>query len=74
MPTITAVTRKQTTNTISFTTVSGWTYSLLATNKLTAPQIHLAGRSGSSSSTGTLQSLKDVTTSGSRFYLIKASN
>jgi len=72
-PTITAVTRKQTTNTISFTTVPGWTYSLLATNKLTAPQSTWPVI-GSSSSTGTSLSLKDVTANGSCFYIIKVSN
>jgi hypothetical protein len=71
-PAITAVNCKQTTNTISFTTVSGWTYTLLATNKLTAPQSTWPVV-GSSSSTGTSLSLKDVTTDGSRFYRIKAS-
>jgi hypothetical protein len=75
-PVITTVTRKQTTNTISFTTVAGWTYSLYATNKLTAPESTWPAVAGASSlfNTGTPQSLKDVTTSGSRFYLIKASN
>jgi len=76
IPTITTVSRKQTTNTISFTTVAGWTYSLFATNNLSAPRSTWPAVIGSSSffSTGTPQSLKDVTPSGSRFYLIKASN
>jgi len=75
-PTMLGVTRKQTTNTISFTTVSGWTYSLYATNNLCAPRSTWPAVPGSSSffGTGTPQSLKDVTASGSRFYIIKASN
>jgi len=75
-PVIKAVTRNQTTNTISFTTVSGWTYSLFATNNLRAPGSTWPAVPGSSSffNTGTPQSLKDVTANGSRFYLIKASN
>ena len=72
-PAIKAVTRIQTTNTITFTTVAGWTYSLCATNKPSAPHSTWPVV-GSSSSTGASLSLKDVTTSDSRFYLIKASN
>jgi hypothetical protein len=75
-PVMKAVTRNQTTNTISFTTVSGWTYSLYATNNLRAHGSTWPAVPGSSSffNTGTPQSLKDVTTNGSRFYLIKAGN
>ncbi len=75
-PVITTVTRKQTTNTIAFTTVAGWTYSLYATNKLTAPKSTWPAVPGQTNyfNTGTPQSLKDVTTNGSRFYLIKVNN
>ncbi len=75
-PVIKAVTRNQTTNTITFTTVSGWTYSLFATNNLRAPTSTWPAVPGSSSffNTGTPQSLKDVTANSSRFYLIKAGN
>jgi hypothetical protein len=75
-PTIKTVTRKQTTNTITFTTVPGWTYSLFATNNLTAPKSTWPAVPGSSSffTNGTPQSLNDVTPNNSRFYFIKASN
>ena len=69
-PAITAITRNGTTNSISFTTVSGWTYSLLATNSLSVPQASWPAISSSSLSTGTPLSLKDVTTNGPRFYII----
>jgi hypothetical protein len=69
-PTITAVTRHGTTTTISYSTVSGWTYSLLATNNLTAPKSTWPVIN-SSSSAGTLQSFQDVTSGGSRFYSLK---
>jgi len=69
-PTVTAIARNGTTNTISFTTVSGWTYSLLATNNLTAPRSTWPVISSSSLSTGIPLSLKDVSTNGPRFYII----
>jgi hypothetical protein len=71
-PAITAITRNQTTNTINFTTVAGWTYSLLATNNLTAPRSTWPVISSSFNAGSSSLSLKDVPANGSRFYIIKA--
>ena len=75
-PVMTTVTRIKTTNMVAFTTVPGWTYSLFATNNLCAPRSTWPAVPGASSlfTNGLPQSLKDVTTNGSRFYFIKASN
>jgi len=70
-PVITAFTRIQNTNTVTFTTGSSGTYSLCGTNILTASRTNwpvitsIAGN-------GSPQSLKDVTTNSQKFYIISA--
>ncbi len=73
LPAVTAITHNHTTNTITFTAVAGWTYSLLATNNLTAPRATWPVVSSTLNASSSLLSLKDVTANGSsRFYIIKA--
>ncbi len=72
-PVITSVTRSGTTNTVTFTTGSSGTYSLRGTNStgLAAARITWPAIS-SVSGNGSPQSLKDVDSSGLKFYVITA--
>jgi hypothetical protein len=71
-PTIVSVTRVGTTTTVHFTTGNGGTYSLLGTNNLTAPKATWPVLGSPVSGNGQTNSISDVTTDGSRFYLIRA--
>jgi hypothetical protein len=70
-PTIVSITRSGTTNTITFTTGATGTYTLLGTNNLTAPQSTWPPIS-SVPGNNAQQSLTDVNTNGTGFYIIRA--
>ena len=70
-PTIVSITRSGTTNTITFITGATGIYTLLGTNNLTAPQSTwppISSVPGNDSQ----QSLTDVNTNGTGFYIIRA--
>jgi hypothetical protein len=70
-PTIISITRTGTTNTITFTTGPTGTYTLLGTNILTAPKATWPPIS-SVAGNNAQQSLTDVNTNGTGFYMISA--
>jgi hypothetical protein len=73
-PRIVAITRKQTTNTIFFTTLSGPTYTLRYTNNAGLMKANETNwiSINSLAGNGLTNSLQDVTTSSNRFYVITA--
>lgn len=73
-PKIISLVRSGTTSTIAFTTVSGGTYTLRGTNStgLTAAATNWPAIGSSIAGNGLTNSLGDVTTSSSRFYIITA--
>jgi hypothetical protein len=70
-PVITAFTRNQNTNTVTFTTGSSGTYNLCGTNVLTVSTTNWPVIT-SVTGNGSPQSLIDVTTNGQKFYIISA--
>jgi hypothetical protein len=70
-PAITLIVRTGTTNTITFTTGPGGTYSLRGTNDLTVSRTNWPVIT-STPGNGSPQSLKDVTTNSTKFYIISA--
>lgn len=71
-PTIVSVTRVGTTTTVYFTTGNSGSYSLLGTNNVAAPKATWPMLGSPVSGNGLTNSISDVTTDGSRFYLIRA--
>jgi hypothetical protein len=71
-PTIVSVTRVGTTTTVYFTTGSSGSYSLLGTNNLAAPKATWPVIGSPVIGNSQTNSISDVTTDGSRFYLIRA--
>jgi hypothetical protein len=73
-PTIVSIVRNGTTNTISFTTVSGGTYTLCGTNSagLSAARTNWPAIGSSLAGNGFTNSLMEVTTNDSHFYIISA--
>ena len=71
-PTIVSITRAGNTTTVYFTTGNGGSYSLLGTNKLTAPVSTWPAFGSPVTGNNQTNSISDVTTDGSRFYLIRA--
>ena len=71
-PTIVSVTRVGTTTTVYFTTGPSGSYSLLGTNNLTAPEVTWPVIGSPVTGNSQTNSISDVTTDSSRFYLIRA--
>jgi hypothetical protein len=71
-PTITSFTRAGTTNVITFTTVSGGTYSLIGTNSLTIPVASWPVIGSSVIGTGSPMSITNVAADALNFYRIGA--
>ena len=71
-PTITAFSRLGTTNVITFTTVSGGTYSLTGTNSLTIPTANWPVIGSSVAGTGSPMSITNVAPDALNFYRISA--
>jgi len=71
-PAIVSVTRIGTTTTVFFTTGNSGSYSLVGTNNLAAPKATWPVIGSPVPGNGLTNSISDVTTDGSRFYLIRA--
>jgi hypothetical protein len=71
-PTITAFNRAGTTNVVTFTTVSGGTYSLIGTNDLTIPVASWPVISSSVTGTGSPMSITNVAADALNYYRISA--
>ena len=71
-PTIVSVIRVGNTTTVYFTTGNGGSYNLLGTNNLSAPLTTWPVLGSPVTGNSQTNSISDVTTDGSRFYLIRA--